>query len=54
MKYFLFKRFDQGIKLDEESYFSVIPEEIGEYLSSRLQGFPIKFDAFCGSGGLLI
>lgn len=56
-RHFLFKRFDEGIQLDEESWYSVIPEEMGRYIAERLwkkkpQGKII--DGFCGSGGLAI
>lgn len=35
-RHFLFKKFDQGIKLDEESWYSVVPEDMGVYISQRI------------------
>ena len=49
-RYKLFSKFDEGIILDSESWFSVTPEAIAEYLAKRLQCNFI-LDAFCGSGG---
>ncbi|CAD8194045.1 unnamed protein product [Paramecium octaurelia] len=61
-RHFLFKKFDEGIVLDEESWYSVVPEEVASYVAERLhkriidQKIPIKqvIDGFCGSGGLAI
>lgn len=51
----LFSRFDDGIKLDREGWFSVTPERIAEHLALRVQqSFPeaqLIVDAFCGVGG---
>ena len=33
---FLFSKFDQGIQLDEESWYSVVAEPISLYLANRL------------------
>ena len=49
-KYRLFSRFDEGIKLDEESWFSVTPEKIAEHHADRLR-CDVAIDAFCGAGG---
>ncbi len=56
-RYMLFSKFDSGILMDNESWFSVTPEKTAQYhahniftcLNSR-PGLTI-LDAFCGSGG---
>ncbi|XP_074755042.1 trimethylguanosine synthase isoform X2 [Athene noctua] len=53
-RYRLFSRFDEGIKLDREGWFSVTPEKIAEHIAIRVsQSFScdIIVDAFCGVGG---
>ncbi|XP_008141555.2 trimethylguanosine synthase [Eptesicus fuscus] len=53
-RYRLFSRFDDGIKLDKEGWFSVTPEKIAEHIAGRVsQSFEcdIVVDAFCGVGG---
>eukprot|EP00062_Callorhinchus_milii_P006804 gi/632947716/ref/XP_007889188.1/ PREDICTED: trimethylguanosine synthase [Callorhinchus milii] len=53
-RYRLFSRFDEGIKLDQEGWFSVTPEKIAEHIAKRvMQHFHgvIIVDAFCGVGG---
>ncbi|XP_042642266.1 trimethylguanosine synthase isoform X2 [Tyto alba] len=53
-RYRLFSRFDEGIKLDREGWFSVTPEKIAEHIAVRVsQSFScdIIVDAFCGVGG---
>lgn len=53
-RYRLFSRFDDGIKLDKEGWFSVTPEKIAEHIAGRVsQSFKcdIVIDAFCGVGG---
>jgi len=58
----LFSRFDQGIKLDKEGWFSVTPEAIANHIATRVavsvsrnisqeQKSTIVLDAFCGCGG---
>ncbi|CAK9816789.1 Trimethylguanosine synthase [Anthophora plagiata] len=49
-RYSLFSKFDQGIKLDRESWFSVTPEKIAEHIAERCKCDTI-IDAFCGAGG---
>ena len=57
---FLFGIFDEGIQLDEESWYSVTPEPIARHIASRLQsksrhnahGQPkLILDCCCGVGG---
>ncbi|OCT74742.1 trimethylguanosine synthase isoform X2 [Xenopus laevis] len=53
-RYRLFSRFDEGIKLDEEGWFSVTPEKIAEHIASRVRqscDCGVVVDAFCGVGG---
>ncbi|XP_063977952.1 trimethylguanosine synthase [Diachasmimorpha longicaudata] len=49
-RYRLFSKFDQGVKLDRESWFSVTPEKIAAHIADRCQCDTIV-DAFCGAGG---
>lgn len=49
-RYSLFSRFDQGIKLDQESWFSVTPEKVAEHLAERCR-CDLIIDGFCGAGG---
>eukprot|EP00743_Colponemidia_sp_Colp-15_P006612 GILK01007126.1.p1 GENE.GILK01007126.1~~GILK01007126.1.p1 ORF type:complete len:604 (-),score=108.36 GILK01007126.1:232-2013(-) len=49
-RYSLFSRFDEGIRLDEEGWFSVTPERLAEHIASRCIG-DVVVDAFCGVGG---
>ncbi|XP_004580647.2 trimethylguanosine synthase [Ochotona princeps] len=53
-RYRLFSRFDDGIKLDREGWFSVTPEKIAEHIAGRVgqcSGCDVVVDAFCGVGG---
>ncbi|XP_069477162.1 trimethylguanosine synthase [Ambystoma mexicanum] len=53
-RYRLFSRFDEGIKLDQEGWFSVTPEKIAEHIASRVAqsvACELIVDAFCGVGG---
>ncbi|XP_027733186.1 trimethylguanosine synthase-like [Vombatus ursinus] len=53
-RYRLFSRFDDGIKLDKEGWFSVTPEKIAEHIAGRVHlsfNCDIIVDAFCGVGG---
>ncbi|XP_039009746.1 trimethylguanosine synthase-like isoform X1 [Hibiscus syriacus] len=49
-RYLLFSRFDEGIKMDEEGWFSVTPELIARHHASRC-GSGIVVDSFTGVGG---
>lgn len=48
--------FDHGILLDEESWYSVIPESISLYLAERFQSVGVKsvFEPFSGVGGIAV
>jgi trimethylguanosine synthase len=58
----LFSRFDDGIQLDEEGWFSVTPEQIADYVAAKTIDLYqwrnisttaglVVLDAFCGCGG---
>ncbi|XP_017040169.1 trimethylguanosine synthase [Drosophila ficusphila] len=49
-RFSLFSRFDQGIRLDRESWFSVTPEKIAKQTARRL-ACDVIVDGFCGCGG---
>lgn len=49
-RYLLFSQFDNGIKMDEEGWFSVTPESIARHHASRC-GSGIIIDCFTGVGG---
>lgn len=49
-RFSLFHKFDLGIKLDEESWYSVTPEEIAKHAAERCR-CDLIVDAFCGAGG---
>ncbi|ETE64945.1 Trimethylguanosine synthase, partial [Ophiophagus hannah] len=53
-RYRLFSRFDEGIQLDREGWFSVTPEKIAQHIADRVKlsfDSDIIVDAFCGVGG---
>ncbi|XP_026231051.1 trimethylguanosine synthase [Anabas testudineus] len=54
-RYRLFSRFDDGIRLDREGWFSVTPERIAEHIALRVEhsfkDSQLVIDAFCGVGG---
>lgn len=49
-RYLLFSRFDNGIMMDEEGWFSVTPESIARHHASRC-GSNTVIDCFTGVGG---
>ncbi|TRY79800.1 hypothetical protein TCAL_06064 [Tigriopus californicus] len=49
-RYRLFARFDEGIQLDYESWFSVTPQKIAEHIAERCR-CDLIVDGFCGVGG---
>lgn len=58
-RYNLFSRYDDGIKLDDEAWWSVTPENIARHISERVHhsigdGHTMIVDGFCGVGGNLI
>lgn len=54
-RYRLFSKFDEGIELDEQAWYSVTPEVIAEHIANRvtqqLSVSPLIVDGFCGAGG---
>lgn len=50
-RYDLFSKYDLGIKMDEEGWFSVTPEEIAAWHAQRCAGAGVVIDAFAGVGG---
>jgi len=48
-RYYFFSLFDKGIQMDKESWYSVTPEEISEYISS-LEKTDISDSSFVNSG----
>lgn len=58
-RYYLFSKFDRGIKLDEESWYSVTPETIAKHTAQRVcdvfgDECSNVMDGCCGCGGNLI
>ena len=49
-RYRLFSRFDEGVRLDREGWFSVTPERIAQHIAERCRS-DVIVDAFCGVGG---
>ncbi|KAI0986242.1 hypothetical protein GJ496_000560 [Pomphorhynchus laevis] len=53
-RYRLFSRFDEGIVLDEEAWYSVTPEEIAYHVATLVPNTnSIICDVFCGAGSNL-
>jgi len=53
-RYKLFSKFDDGIQLDEESWYSVTPEDIAKHIASRIlrdSNITTIIDGMCGAGG---
>lgn len=53
-RYTLFSRFDRGIQLDDEMWFSVTPEPIAieqALVAAAGSGAGVVIDGFCGAGG---
>ena len=53
LRYYLFSKYDNGIQMDDESWYSVTPEEIATYISTCIPSSSSSTitDAFCGVGG---
>jgi trimethylguanosine synthase len=49
-RYILFSRFDDGVNMDEEGWFSVTPEVIAHHQASRCASGTV-IDCFTGVGG---
>lgn len=57
-RYLLFRRYDQGIRLDKVGWYSATPESIAAHIAQRfrecLPPRPTIIDAFCGAAGNVI
>ncbi|KAF9373566.1 Trimethylguanosine synthase [Podila verticillata] len=49
-RYRYFTKYDQGVKLDKEGWYSVTPERIAAHIAQRCAS-DVIIDAFCGVGG---
>jgi methylase of polypeptide subunit release factors len=49
-RYRYFSRFDEGIEMDPEGWYSVTPEKIAAHIAERCR-CDLVVDAFCGMGG---
>ncbi len=52
-RYRYFSKFDEGIRVDFEGWYSITPEAAAEHIAKRVaaSGARVVFDAFCGCGG---
>jgi trimethylguanosine synthase len=52
-RYRYFSRFDEGVRIDYEGWYSICPEACAEHVAKRVAGAGLKvvFDAFSGCGG---
>lgn len=53
-RYRLFHKFDEGIRLDEEGWFSATPEKIARHIARRFEGMHVVADLFSGPAGTMI
>ncbi|XP_060858007.1 uncharacterized protein LOC132935463 isoform X1 [Metopolophium dirhodum] len=53
MRHMLFSKFEHGILLDDESFYSVCPEILSYHIAKRCKN-DIALDPFCGAGGNII
>ena len=49
-RYRLFSKYDEGVKLDPEAWYSITPEKIAEHIAERCR-CDVIVDGFCGVGG---
>ena len=49
-RYMLFSRYDAGVRIDEEGWYSVTPEVLAAHMAERCR-CDLIVDAFCGVGG---
>lgn len=52
-RYFLFEKFDKGIKMEKTSWFNTLPEGVAEHIAEKAKCTTI-LDAFCGVGSASI
>ena len=48
-RYLFFSKFDEGIKIDEDSWGTTTPEAVAEYIASKIR-FETILDGYCGIG----
>ncbi|XP_060848278.1 uncharacterized protein LOC132927703 isoform X1 [Rhopalosiphum padi] len=53
IRHMLFSKFEHGILLDDESFYSVCPEILSYHMAKRCKN-DISLDPFCGAGGNII
>ena len=58
-RYYLFSKYDRGIKIDEESWYSITPENVAKHVANKVigifgEGQTNAMDGFSGVGGNLI
>jgi predicted RNA methylase len=53
-RYYYYSKYDEGIQMDDECWWSVTPEIISEYIAKLAGNNAIVIDGFCGSGGNVI
>lgn len=58
-RYYLFSKYDRGIKIDEESWYSITPENVSKHVANKVtsifgEGRTNAMDGFSGVGGNLI
>lgn len=53
-RYRIFSKFDEGIQLDEESWYSVTHEAIARHIAGVCKGAKVAMDGFAGAGGNVI
>jgi hypothetical protein len=58
-RYYLFSKFDRGIKIDDESWYSITPENVAKHVANKVaaifgEGQANSMDGFSGVGGNLI
>lgn len=56
----MFSKYDRGIKIDDEGWYSVTPETIAKHIANKVadcfggEGTANVIDPFCGVGGNMI
>lgn len=53
-RFYYYSKFDEGIKMDYESWYSVTPEDLAYYISLIAGPHSVCIDPFAGSGGNII
>lgn len=53
-RYYYYSKYDEGIEMDTESWYSVTPEDLSYYISKLAGKNSVCIDPFAGSGGNVI